>query len=131
MCLENLTTGLYFTSDDYLYHKKCFSKLNFKSPISRQDFSYSVPVNRLVNDKVYFGKKNIKNKFRIIYNLDGFDEDGFNKQGFDRNGFNRKGIDEYGRNLKDDDDIFKLAFPQNQEILRYPSERLRKINIQS
>ena len=32
--LENITTDLYFNSDDYLYHKKCFSKLNFKSPIS-------------------------------------------------------------------------------------------------
>ena len=39
VCLKGLTTDLYFTSDDYLYHKKCFSKLNFKSPISRQDFS--------------------------------------------------------------------------------------------
>ena len=29
VCLESLTTDLYFTSDDYLYHKKCFSKLNF------------------------------------------------------------------------------------------------------
>ena len=36
-----------------------------------------------------------------------------------------------GRNLKVDDDIFKLAFQQNQEILRYASERLRKNNIQS
>ena len=36
-----------------------------------------------------------------------------------------------GKNLKDDDDIFKLAFQQNEGILRYASERLRKINIQS
>ena len=36
-----------------------------------------------------------------------------------------------GRNLKDDDDIFKLAFPQNQDILRYASERLRKTNNKS
>ena len=59
--LENLTTDLYFTSDDYLYHKKRFSKLNFKSPIPRQDFSYYLPVNKLVNDKVCFEKKNIEN----------------------------------------------------------------------
>ena len=39
VCLEGLTTDLYFTSDNYLYHKKCFSKLNFKSPITRQCFS--------------------------------------------------------------------------------------------
>ena len=36
-----------------------------------------------------------------------------------------------GRNLKDDDDIFKLPFQQNEKILRYASERLRKTNIQS
>ena len=35
VCLKNLKIDLYFTSDDYLYHKKCFSKLNFKIPISR------------------------------------------------------------------------------------------------
>ena len=99
MCLENSTTDLYFTSDDYLYHKECFSKLNYKSPITRQGFSYYLPVNKLVNDKVYFEKNN-KHNFRIKYNLDGFDEDGFKKEGFDRNEFNRKGIDEYGCNRK-------------------------------
>ena len=36
-----------------------------------------------------------------------------------------------GINLKDDDEIFKLAFQQNKELLRYASERLRKTNIQS
>ena len=36
-----------------------------------------------------------------------------------------------GKSLKDDDDIFKLAFEQNEEILRYANERLRKLNIQS
>ena len=97
ICLETLTTDLNFISDDYLYHKKCFSKLNFKSPISRQDFSYSFPVNKLVDDKVYF-EKNIRNNFRINYDLDGFDQDGFNRKGFDKNGFNRKGIDEYAYN---------------------------------
>ena len=56
VCLERLTTDIYFTSDDYLYHKKCFRKLNFKSPISRQDFSYHLPVNKLINDKIYFEK---------------------------------------------------------------------------
>ena len=34
------------------------------------------------------------------------------------------------RNLKDDDDIFKVAFQQRAEVLRYASERLGKINIQ-
>ena len=60
VCLESLTTDLYFTSDDCLYHRKCFSKINFKSPISRQDFSYYLLVNKLVNEKVYFEKKTLK-----------------------------------------------------------------------
>ena len=88
VCLESLTTDLYFTSDDYLYHKKCFSKLNYKSPITKQEFSYYLPVNKLVDDKVDFGK-NVRNNFKLIDNLDGFDEDRFNEEGFDRNGFNR------------------------------------------
>ena len=36
-----------------------------------------------------------------------------------------------GKSLKDDDDIFKLAFQLNEKTLRYASARLRKINIQS
>ena len=31
-----------------------------------------------------------------------------------------------GKNLKDDDDLFKLAFQQDKELLRYASERFRK-----
>ena len=38
VCLQSLTTALYFTPDDYPYHKKCFNNMNFKCPISRQDF---------------------------------------------------------------------------------------------
>ena len=59
LCLESLTTDLYFNVDDYLYHKKFFSKLNFRSPISRQDFLYFFPANKLVNQKVYFEKKRL------------------------------------------------------------------------
>ena len=40
VCLETLTNNSYFASDEHLYHKNCFSKLSFKSPISRQDFSF-------------------------------------------------------------------------------------------
>ena len=36
-----------------------------------------------------------------------------------------------GINLKDDDEIFKLAFHQNKGILRYASQRLKKTNSQS
>ena len=41
---------------------------------------------------------------------------------------NPKSFQYIGRNLKDDDDIFKLAFQQNEEILRHASDRLRKNN---
>ena len=44
---------------------------------------------------------------------------------------NHNRFQSFGKNLKDDDDIFKLAFQQNEETLRYASERLRKINIQN
>ena len=56
VCLETLTMNLYFVSDNYLYLKDCFGKLNFKSPISRQDFSYYLAVNKVVNGKTYFEK---------------------------------------------------------------------------
>ena len=85
VCLESLTTDLYFTSDDYLYHQTRFF-IFFTCKQTSQWWSL-------------FWKKNIKNNFRIIYNLDGFDVDGFSKEGFDRNGFNRIGIDEYGYNI--------------------------------
>ena len=69
-------------------------------PTSRQDFSYHPPVNKVVNGKVYFGKETENNFKIIIYDLDGFNQDGFNRKGFDRNGFNIKGIDENGFNRK-------------------------------
>ena len=207
MCLESLTTDLYFTSNDYLYHGNCFGKLNFKSPISRQNFLYYFPQIKIVYDEVYF-EKETKSILRMFFNEDGFDKHGFNRKGFDRKGYNRKefaecgynsnkglackeklkqaitenpniyqeatlrlkhnvdlaiffleqsgsfsltskhlrkykkivkiAVERYpnsfqyiGRNLKDDDDIFKLAFQQNEGILRYASERLGKITIQS
>ena len=36
-----------------------------------------------------------------------------------------------GKNLKDDDEIFKLALQKDKGIFRYASERLKKTNIQS
>ena len=38
VCLESLPTKVYFASDGQIYHKNCFDKLNFKSPISRHFF---------------------------------------------------------------------------------------------
>ena len=52
VCLETLVSGLYFASDNHLYHPICFSKLSFRSPISRQDFASCLPVNKVVNGKV-------------------------------------------------------------------------------
>ena len=60
VCLKSLTTDLYFTSDEYLYHEKCFSKQNFKNPITRQDFSYYPLVNKLVNNDVVYFEKTFK-----------------------------------------------------------------------
>ena len=98
ICLETLTISFYFASDGYLYDKNCLIKLIFKSPISRQGFSYYIPVNKVVVGKVYFDKK-FKNNFKtIIYDLDGFNQDAFNRKGFDRNGFNIDGLDEHGFN---------------------------------
>ena len=37
----------------------------------------------------------------------------------------------FGKFLRDDVEIFKLAFQQDKELLRFASERLRKTNIQS
>ena len=44
---------------------------------------------------------------------------------------NTKTFQYIGKNLKNDDERFNLAFQQDQEILTYASERLRKTNIQS
>ena len=35
-----------------------------------------------------------------------------------------------GKNLKDEDEIFKLAFQQDKEVFRYAIERLRKTSMQ-
>ena len=41
---------------------------------------------------------------------------------------NSKNFQYLGKNLRDEDEIFKLAFLQDKEIFRYASERLRKTN---
>ena len=57
VCLDSLTTNICVASDGYLYHKNCFSTLNFKRPMSWQDFSYYLPVNKVIIDKIYLEKK--------------------------------------------------------------------------
>ena len=44
---------------------------------------------------------------------------------------NPKNFQYVGKSLKDDDETFKLAFQQVKELLRYASERLQKLTIQS
>ena len=56
VCSETLTTNLYFASDGHLYHKNCFDWLIFKSPISRECFSYYFPVNKVFKGEVFFEK---------------------------------------------------------------------------
>ena len=127
MCPDSLTTDLYFTSDDYLYHKKCFSKLNFESPIARKDFLFFFPVDKQVNEKIYF-EKEFKNNFRKIYDFDGFDYDGFKRDGSDRNGFNRKEIDENGYNRNRGiacEEKLKQAIIENPHNYQYATLRLK------
>ena len=63
-----MKTDLYFTSDGYLYHKISYHKLNFKSPLSRQDFSQYFPVNKVVNGKVYSEKK-LKMNLQVLIEM--------------------------------------------------------------
>ena len=73
-------------------------------------------------------KKKHKSNFRIIYNLDGFDEDGFNKEGFDRNGFNRKGFDRDGYNSNKElacKEKLKPAIRENPNNYQYATLRLK------
>ena len=126
ICLGTLKTDIHFTSDGYLYHKKCFRKLNFKNPKSRLDIYYYFPVNKVVKGKVYF-EKEIKNKF-TGYDRDGFDEDGFNKERFDRNGFNRKGFDKDGYNCNKElacKEKLKQAIRENTNNYQYATLRLK------
>ena len=97
-CLESLATNLYFASDGQLYHKNCFDKLTFKSPISRQVSSYYIPKNKVVNGRKNFEDKTNNNFKTLIYDSAGFNQDGFNRKGFDRDGFNINRIDEIGFN---------------------------------
>ena len=128
ICLEILTTNIYFTSDGYLYDKNCFINLNFRSPISRQDFSYYRTVDKVVNGKVNFEKK-IKNNFKTrVYDLDGFNQDGFNRKGFNRNGFNINGIDEHCFNRIKElacEEKVKQAIRENPWNIYYASEVFR------
>ena len=97
-------------------------------PISRQDVSYYPPVKKVVNGKIYFGKEN-KNDFKIIiYDLGGFNQDGFNRKGFDSNGLNIKGIDENGFNRKkelDCEEKVKQPIRKNPWSIYYVSEVLK------
>ena len=76
----------------------------------------------------YISKKNIRNNFRIIYDLDRLDQDGYNRKGFDRDGFNRKGIDEYGYDRSKElacKAKLKQAIRENPNTYQYATLRLK------
>ena len=128
VCLETLTTNLYYTSDNDLSHRNCFNKLNFKSPIPREVFLYYLPVNKVVNGKTNFEKK-LKNNFETITSdLDGFNQDGFNRKGSERNGFNINGTNEHGFNRNEElacEEKAKQAIRENPWKIYYTSEVFR------
>ena len=77
----------------------------------------------------YFLKTKIENNFRIIHDLDGFDEDGFNKKGFDRNGFKRRGINECGYNKNNElacEEKLKQAIREYPNTYQYATLRLKQ-----
>ena len=39
ICLGNLEIDIYFCCEGFLYDESCFTKLEFKSPITRQKLS--------------------------------------------------------------------------------------------
>ena len=104
-----------------------YKKIDFKSPMSRQDFSSYLPVNKLVNVKVDF-EKNIKINFGKNDELDGFDQDRFNRKDFDKNGFERKRIDEYGCDRNKElacKKKLEQAIRENPNIYQYATLRLK------
>ena len=71
----------------------------------------------------YILKKNIKNKFRLIYHLDGF-----NKEGFVGNGFSRKRVNEYGYKSNKElacKEKLKQATGENPKTYQYATLRLK------
>ena len=82
----------------------------------------------MVNGEVYF-EKIFKNNFKtLIYDLDGFNQDGFKRKGFDRDGFNINGIDKNGFNRNKDlacEEKVKQAIRGNPWNIYYVSEVFR------
>ena len=111
-----------------MYDQNCFSKINFESLISRQNFSFCLPVNKVVNGRVHF-EKEIKKNFEIItYDLDGFNQDGFIRKGLDRNGFDINGTDENGFIRKREtvcEEKVKQAIRKNPLNIYYVSDVFR------
>ena len=82
ICSETLSTNLCLYSLGYLYDGKLVENL-IQSPISRQKYSYCIPVAELNGMMVFFEKKQT-NKFLVkVYDLKGFDQDVFNKDSLD------------------------------------------------
>ena len=81
----------------------------------------------MVNGKVYL-EKHIRNTFRIIYDLDGLHQDGFNRKGFDRDRYNKKGINENGYNRDRElacKEKLKQIIRENTYTYQYATLRLK------
>ena len=131
ICFDSLTTINCVASNVYLYHRNCFSKLNSKRPMSWQDFSYYLPVNKVIIDKIYFEKK-IENNYKIIiYNIEGFNQDGFSWKGLDRTALKIKRTDENGFNRNEElvcEEKIKKAIRENPLNIYYASDVFRNKN---
>ena len=55
--LETLNDYVFYCSDGYLYNRKCFDGLDFKSPITREKITYWLPLERIDDNIVRFEKK--------------------------------------------------------------------------
>ena len=57
VCLEYIKNDFCFCSDGYLYNRKYSLNIKFNSPITRENFSYYMPIEKVLGNKVYFEKK--------------------------------------------------------------------------
>ena len=95
-----------------------------EDPIALQKITSCVPVLIKNNMIVSFEKEAENNSKETIYNSDGFHQDVSNKNSFDIQGFDRIGFNIDGFNRK------KEIFDNEEKMVSYASERLRKIHIQ-
>ena len=128
ICLQILKFDVLYCSDGYLYDRKCFDELDFKSPISREKFTFWLPLEIINDNIVRFKKQSRNNTYLSVYNSSGYDQYGFDIEGFDINGFDKLGFNKDGFN-KDkvliDVDKAKKAISKNPWNIYYANEIVR------